>query len=261
MITFNTTACICVHDMYGITYNICKIVHTLNKDDSFCYTFIPNYHILSLIENRNDIIFNGIPGIDLSLKKKQYLRKNITPVFISQRIPSKFDKSLNSFLNEANLRYLEPIQYLYNTNISYFGDNLFVLPYIKKDVISIRSITSKDNINIMVLKCLKSLALGHDIKIDNTIINIEQNKEIFLLLFEMYKKNKKINENKINDGIKKVKLKGRPKAKLDIIKVMEVLDKINNNQISIQDACKLLNITKDKFYRLKKEYLDDIEKA
>ena len=113
----------------------------------------------------------------------------------------------------------------------------------------------------MVLKCLKSLALGHDIKIDNTIINIEQNKEIFLLLFEMYKKNKKINENKINDGIKKVKLKGRPKAKLDIIKVMEVLDKINNNQISIQDACKLLNITKDKFYRLKKEYLDDIEKA
>ena len=64
MIAFNTTACICVCDMYGITYNICKIVHTLNKDDSFCYTFIPNYHILSLIENRNDIIFNGIPGID-----------------------------------------------------------------------------------------------------------------------------------------------------------------------------------------------------
>ena len=32
MITFNTTASICVHDMYGITYNICKIVHTLNKE-------------------------------------------------------------------------------------------------------------------------------------------------------------------------------------------------------------------------------------
>lgn len=34
-------------------------------------------------------IFQGIPGIDLDLKKEKYIRDNVIPSFISERFPSQ----------------------------------------------------------------------------------------------------------------------------------------------------------------------------
>ena len=50
-------------------------------------------------------LFDGIPGLDLSLKKEKYTRKNIIPVFISERSPGKNRENLYELLHDCNMNY------------------------------------------------------------------------------------------------------------------------------------------------------------
>ena len=44
-------------------------------------------------------IFQGIPGLNLELRKDKYVRKNMTPVFISERTPSAHREDLWELLS------------------------------------------------------------------------------------------------------------------------------------------------------------------
>ena len=43
---------------------------------------MPFYHVIELLPTR---LFQGIPGLDMCLRKERYVRENMTPVFISER--------------------------------------------------------------------------------------------------------------------------------------------------------------------------------
>ncbi len=75
---------ICVKDEYNIVYRVCLLTHIENDDGTFRYEFRPNYFVISLLDSN---LFQGIPGLNLDLKKEVYVRENILPTFISERVP------------------------------------------------------------------------------------------------------------------------------------------------------------------------------
>ena len=118
-----TERCICIDDAYGFTYRIAKIEYIEREDESFEYIFYPNYSVIDLL---GDDIFQGIPGLDLDLRKKEYIRRNRVPVFISERTPSKNRENLIELLDACGMDYLNRLEWLIRTDTRYAGDSLYV---------------------------------------------------------------------------------------------------------------------------------------
>ena len=90
-------------DDYNLTYKVADICYTEREDESFVYEINPNYSVISLLDTKE---FQGIPGLDLDLKKKSYIRENVIPVFISERTPAKNREDLWTLLKECDMQYL-----------------------------------------------------------------------------------------------------------------------------------------------------------
>ena len=58
---------ICLKDNLNIEFRVCVIEYILNEDETFEYCFYPNYEVISLL---SDNLFQGIPGLNLDLKKR-----------------------------------------------------------------------------------------------------------------------------------------------------------------------------------------------
>ena len=96
-----STGMICLKNDLNIEFYVCKITYILNEDESFKYIFEPNYNVISLLDSD---IFQGIPGLNLDLKRKQYIRTSL-PVFISERVPQKNREDFNEILSSLNMDY------------------------------------------------------------------------------------------------------------------------------------------------------------
>ena len=66
-----TTGMICVKDDYVFEYHISKIEYIEREDESYSYLFTPNYSVIDLLPSS---VFQGIPGLNLDLRKEQYRR-------------------------------------------------------------------------------------------------------------------------------------------------------------------------------------------
>lgn len=117
------TADICI-DINNKTLKICKLEYFEDENNNFFYVFSPNYLAINLLNKR---IFCGIQGIDLTLKKKHYVRKNIVPSFISERIPKKSRTNLKELIGNTKIDDYKPLEWLKKTKTRYFGDNLYVV--------------------------------------------------------------------------------------------------------------------------------------
>lgn len=53
-----------------------------------------------MIDSLPASIFQGIPGLDMSLRPERYYRVNMTPYFISERTPSEGREDLWELLEE-----------------------------------------------------------------------------------------------------------------------------------------------------------------
>lgn len=104
--------------IYYINIKICKITYSDNDVDSYKYVFEPIYEALDKLSNSN---FRGIPGIDLSLRKKEYIRRNLQPVFIFERNYIRGKKNFKELQRVGNRTLLE---FLTDSNMCYFGDKL-----------------------------------------------------------------------------------------------------------------------------------------
>lgn len=106
-----------------IYYNqikICKILYFDDNMGSYMYIFEPIYDVLDSLK---DTTFRGIQGIDLSLRKEKYIRKNLQPVFIFERNPIRGKKHFKELQRVENQTLLE---FLANNDKQYFGDNLSI---------------------------------------------------------------------------------------------------------------------------------------
>ena len=86
MKSFESVGTICLKGQNNFIYKICKITYRLFEDESFEYVFEPNYFLIDLLDSK---YFQGIPGLNLDLKKHDSSRKYIITTVNSERVPQK----------------------------------------------------------------------------------------------------------------------------------------------------------------------------
>lgn len=120
-----TRGIICIDDPTGKQYRVSKIQYLVREDDSFEYIFTPDYSVIDSLPKSAG--FQGIPGLDLTLRKSQYIRKDRIPVFISERSPQKNREDLWELLQKYDMDYLNSLEWLIRTDMQYCGDTLYVI--------------------------------------------------------------------------------------------------------------------------------------
>ena len=253
MKTYYSRGLIVVKDKFNITYLLSKIEYFYNEDETFKYVFTPSYSTISLLKSD---IFQGLPGLNLDIKKEKYERINRVPVFISERVPNKNREDYYELLKEVNMDYMDPIEYLIRVKGQYFGDPYFVIAYKDKEKIDLDNLKGKYTNTELIKIILDNIAIGNDIIFNDTLINDDNRKLIYDILIKLYKRSVTYKKEKQLEGISLAKVngkyKGRKRIEIDVINFLNYLNKINNKEITVKEACKNLGITIDKFYREKK---------
>ncbi len=253
MKTSETKGLICVKDEYGLTYNLCSITYILKEDESFKYIFEPNYSVISLLNSK---VFQGIPGLNLDLKMKEYVRENKIPTFISERVPSEKREDYFDLLKEVDMDYMNPIIYLQRIKKQYSGDKYFVISYNAKTIVSINEKYKNNNSFIRTKHILENICLGNDLKINNQTIDDNNRKMFYDVLIEGYIKSYLFNKEKQREGIKRAKqqhkYKGRKPISVDRLMFEELLEKVQKKEMRPKEVADKLGISIDKYYRYKK---------
>ena len=151
-------------DEFGIQYRICRLDYEEWGDGSFEYRFSPDYHILDMLPM--DTV-GGIPGLDLSLRRDVYVRRNMEPVFMTERSPSRNRVDVRELMEEVGLDHYDRLEWLIRTDTTYAGDRLHVVRYDEPEDRSFESVKKKDmakNIHEM----LAAIGSGSSITVDGT---------------------------------------------------------------------------------------------
>lgn len=106
--------------IYYLDFKICEIRYIEDNTTEFEYVFIPDYTIIDRIKG-----FKGIQGIDLSLRRKEYHRKNMIPSFIFEHnnLPGK-----KTFHRAVRIDGVCLLDYISRHSVTYFGDKLTIRP-------------------------------------------------------------------------------------------------------------------------------------
>ena len=242
---------ICIKGSYGLIYAVCNLTYELNNDDTFRYIFEPNFSVINLLDST---IFQGIPGLNLDLKKEKYIRTK-TPTFISERVPSKKREDYVDLLAKVNLEFMDPIEYLIRTKEQYFGDFLFVRQFEERKKVSFDNFSGKQTNAALMKEILSNICLGNDVSINKQIINDDNRKIFHDILIYFYSRTYNLNKENQIKGIEKAKkegsFKGRKPIKVDEMLFIEFLDKVKNKELNPKEAANHLGISIDKYYRLK----------
>lgn len=238
-----TKGVICVREN-NVEYKICNINYILYENEEYKYEFIPKYNVIDLLED-----FQGIPGLNLDLKKDKYIRENTIPIFISERAPNKNREDLWVLLEEVNLDYHNQLEWLIRTKTQYSGDNLYVCKDIEVN-------TSYENFDILgnnssnIIKNILNLVCGGlTFRIKNLIIDDSNRKFVYDLLFPLYLKNYNYVNKKQSEG-----RRGRNSISNDILYEYSIFELYFKSKLSLEEALLKLNISQATFYRNYKKF-------
>lgn len=84
-------------DRNGNKYAVGRVDLERFDDQNFQYVFTPEW---SVIDTLPSSIFQGIPGLDMSMRLERYYRVNMTPYFISERTPVKVERISGNYLKQ-----------------------------------------------------------------------------------------------------------------------------------------------------------------
>jgi hypothetical protein len=249
-----TTAMICLDDDLGFSYRVSKIEYVLREDESFSYAFTPNYSVIDLLTTD---LFQGIPGLAIDLRKPQYMRENITPVFISERTPGENREDLWKLLEDCGMDYLNRLEWLIRTNTRYSGDRLYAerwaADYDKHcvDYAEIEQAESRSAATIAQL--LREICAGNDIKASSFLIDDSNRKAYYSLLMSLYQKEKSYVDKRRADGIKKSAAKGnyrgRTPVQIEDTKLIEVITEYRSGKLTAEEAAATLGVSRPTFFR------------
>ena len=246
---------ICLKDDYNFTYKVAEIAYTEREDESFTYEIKPNYSVIELLDTK---LFQGIPGIDLDVKKASYKRENLVPVFISERAPGKNREDLWKLLSDYDMQYLNQLEWLIRTETQYSGDRLFVKRPENKSL-KIDAISTLGNRSpIICRKLLEVICYGDSVFAPTMLIDDSNRKQYYDLLMALYITERKFIDARRSAGIeasaKKGNYKGRARIKLDKLAAQEIYSDYEAQKISSTEASQMLGISKSTFLRRYREY-------
>lgn len=258
-----------VKDELNLEYPVCYIKQITYENESFKYIFKPYYTVIDLL---SPSFFQGIPGLNLELKKEEYVRENKTPTFIYERTPQENREDLWDLLDEVGLEYLDKLKWLIKTDKKYTGDNLFVKLYEKpcyknqiknpvyKDIFKTGSIDELYSETYHRIKTILSVVIsGATLQAGKFEVNNEQRSNLYELLYPMYKyeykKRRDAHKKALNNKGNESTSKGRNRIYVSLPKLAEMNELFTNNKISEIQAMKELGISsRSTFYRRLKEF-------
>lgn len=256
-----TSGIICIDDSNGFTYRISNIDYHYDSNEQFEYVFTPNYSVISLLSSD---IFQGIPGIDLSKMKELYVRKQRTPVFISERTPPPNRVDLWDLLEKAGMSYLNRLEWLIRQQPKYSGDNLYVIANTEateKKELRLESLAELANRSAYVIdKLLQEICFGNDIVFEDVVIDDTNRLPFYQLLMGLLKLEKTYIRNKIIHGQSNIPhdqaQPGRPTKKISIPRLRELIAKYHANEITADEAATALGVSRSTFYRRMDRFKD-----
>lgn len=244
---------ICIKNKINIEFAVCKIEYILWEDETFKYIFTPYYDVISLLESN---IFQGIPGLEIDLKKKEYIRENVIPTFIAERVPSEKREDYYELIQKVGMNYMNPVDYLIKTQGKYSGDKLYVKEFTERKNVVIDDVVKKSNSLGVIKIMLDNLAYGNKIVLNDR--TIENSIDIFQTLTYIYQKGyDEIKEKQRlgRDEAKKMgNYRGRKAIEIDKLLFLEQVEQLDSKIITIDKVLKNLKISRATFYRLKKKY-------
>ena len=107
----------------GEKVSVAQIDYQEFDEENFQYVITPYWDI---VDGLPSSVFQGIPGIDMDLRLKDYYRVNYIPTFISERTPSENREDLWELLESVGLDYYDRFEWLLRTNMRAANDNLIV---------------------------------------------------------------------------------------------------------------------------------------
>ena len=262
-------------DEINIEYAVCTIEQVTYEDQTYKYIFKPLYDIIDLCDTS---FFQGIPGLNLELKKNEYIRENKTPTFIYERTPQENRQDLWDLLEEVGMEYLDKLEWLIRTDRAYTGDNLIVKrfkkPSIKYDLdkivygdeIHLETINNHFKTTYEKLKILTEIAAkGASIETEEFCVDLNNREDVFNVTYSIYKSEYLSRKRKQRKGIEEAKkknlYKGRKKIKVSKPKLEEVIDKMDRNEITVKEALNILNLnSKSTLYRRIREFKKEQQK-
>lgn len=263
-------------DRNGYKYTVSRVDFERYDDQNFQYIFSPEW---SVIDSLSPAIFQGIPGLDMSLRLERYYRVNMTPYFISERTPSEGREDLWELLEDVGLDYYDRFEWLLRSNMRCGTDNLIVeraemprriifessekLPsnLQPSDCIVIKGLHAIANTNHRLRQCLLHILRSGAQIWDESEDRILSEEECGLLLnFLILQERLDDIQNKQShlEGIARAKqngkYSGRKKIKVDNNLLKQIADDFYARKITEAEAMKRTNISsRSTFYRRLKE--------
>jgi len=256
-------------DQLKVTYDVCTIEQTTYEDETFRYVFKPHYDIIQLC---NPTFFQGIPGLNLDLKKEMYIRENKTPTFIYERTPQENREDLWELLEEVNMDYLDKLEWLIRTDKVYTGDQLRVKRYttpttknnlnniVHGDVVRIKTIDEYCKTTFEKLKTLLTIiTTGANLEADDMTIHPGNREAVYKIVYNLYMTEYLKRKEKQKKGIQQAKqnnvYKGRKKIHVSKPKLEEVITRMNRKEITAKEAADILGLgSLSTLYRRIKEF-------
>lgn len=248
-----TSGSICLDSKGSIRYLVAKIDFTEYEDGTFRYEIWPNWPVIDLLESP---LFQGIPGIDLTLRRDVYVRENQIPVFVSERAPAPNREGLWEQLEAVGMDYFNQLEWLIRTDTRYIGDELYVVRRENEDMSPFdlnEAMAMARNTEHLLRMLLEALAQGRPVIQAGVEVSSEQRKALHSLARGLFDKSWSYREERRRSGIKRASAEGsyrgrRPIA-IDQLVLSEVLARYEEGSLSAKDAADMLGVSLSTFYR------------
>lgn len=264
-----TKATIFAVDPLGSKYPVCYLEQIYYEDDTFEYIFKPYYQVIGLLTSD---VFQGIPGLNLELRKESYIRRNKIPTFIYERTPQKNREDLWELLDEVGLDTLNHLEWLIRTDKTYTGDHFVVEAYREPkishrpdlvnygDQFILNDIKSISADNFILIKFLHEITIqGATLVTDAFVIEDENRTAMYALLHPLFENEVTRRKKKQQLGIKRAqearKYTGRKKIHVSVPLLEDVIKQRERGDLTVEEAMKELGIrSKSTYYRRVREF-------
>lgn len=266
-----STGLIQAYDRFNRLFNIGEITFERHDDQNYQYIITPYW---PSIDSLPDGLFQGIPGINMDIRRDCYYRVNMTPSFISMRTPSESRENVNELMTSVGLDYYDPFEWLLRTETKCGDDNLVVVRkpdashgrvrlselhrqwIIPEDDIEIEGLDDFNGSNARLIdEMYQLLQSGCKIYIhgENRYIEDHERQIMLELLKNMMVCSDRCQRSRREEGIREVKREGRYQGRkpmaIDDQLLRKTVHEFRNHLISEREAMTRLGVSRSTFYR------------
>jgi len=231
-------------DEFGITYSICRLDHTVYDDGNYEYVFTPNYRVMDMLPMNS---IGGIPGLDLDLRLERYVRRNMEPVFMTERSPSRNRADVWDLMDEVKLDRYDRLEWLIRTDMRYAGDDLYVIRYECPKEFEFDS-PRKEDAARSCTKILAALATGGKVTVSGIVLDADSAVSLGHSLRLVLQSDKMANPERTY-----ITSAGRKKKRLDESTLYWAHEKMSKSQMTSEEVADHLHVSRSTLYRRLKE--------